>query len=39
MNFLTKFVTSALVLTAGLANASVYTLDAGHTNVGFSVNI
>ena len=36
MNFLTK-VTSALVLTAGLASASVYTLDAGHTNVGFSV--
>ena len=36
MNFLTK-VTSALVLTAGLASASVYTLDGGHTNVGFSV--
>ena len=36
MNFLTK-VTSALILTAGLASASIYTLDAGHTNVGFSV--
>ena len=36
MNFFTK-VTSALILTAGLASASIYTLDAGHTNVGFSV--
>jgi polyisoprenoid-binding protein YceI len=36
MNFFTK-VTSALVLTAGLASASVYTLDETHTNVGFSV--
>jgi polyisoprenoid-binding protein YceI len=36
MNFLTK-VTSALVLTAGLASASVYTLDNAHTAVGFSV--
>ena len=36
MNFFTK-VTSALVLTAGLASASVYSLDGGHTHVGFSV--
>ena len=36
MNFITK-VTSALILTAGLASASVYTLDGTHTNVGFSV--
>lgn len=36
MNFITK-ITSALILTAGLASASVYTLDAAHTAVGFSV--
>jgi polyisoprenoid-binding protein YceI len=36
MNFFTK-VTSTLILTAGLASASVYTLDSSHTSVGFSV--
>ena len=36
MSFFTK-VTSALALTAGLASASVYSLDGLHTNVGFSV--
>lgn len=36
MNFFTK-VTSALILTAGLASASIYTLDSSHTSVGFSV--
>jgi polyisoprenoid-binding protein YceI len=36
MSFFTK-VTSALALTAGLASASVYSLDGSHTNVGFSV--
>lgn len=36
MNFFTK-VTSALILTAGFASASVYTLDSSHTSVGFSV--
>lgn len=35
MNFITK-ITSALILTVGIANASVYTLDNSHTNVGFS---
>jgi polyisoprenoid-binding protein YceI len=35
MSFIAK-VTSALILTAGLANASVYSLDNAHTNVGFS---
>jgi polyisoprenoid-binding protein YceI len=36
MNFITK-ITSALILTAGFASASVYTLDNAHTAVGFSV--
>lgn len=35
MSFIAK-VTSALILTVGLANASVYSLDNAHTNVGFS---
>ena len=36
MKFITK-ITSALVLSFGLANASSYTIDNSHTNVGFSV--
>ena len=36
MNFMTK-ITSALILTIGLANASEYSLDKAHTNVGFTV--
>ena len=36
MNFVTK-ITSALILTMGLANASEYDLDKAHTNVGFTV--
>ena len=30
-------ITSALILSFGLANASEYTIDNSHTNVGFSV--
>ena len=36
MKFITK-ITSALILSFGLANASSYTIDNSHTNVGFSV--
>lgn len=36
MKFITK-ITSALLLTFGLANASEYVIDESHTNVGFSV--
>ena len=36
MNFVTK-VTSALILSMGLANAAIYDVDASHTNVGFTV--
>ena len=36
MRFITK-ITSALILSFGLANASSYTIDNSHTNVGFSV--
>ncbi|BAK72033.1 MAG: YceI family protein [Arcobacter sp.] len=36
MNFVTKM-TSALLLTIGLVNASEYDLDKAHTNVGFTV--
>jgi len=36
MNFVTK-VTSALILSMGLANAAIYDIDASHTNVGFTV--
>jgi polyisoprenoid-binding protein YceI len=36
MKFITK-ITSALILSFGLANASSYTVDNSHTNVGFSV--
>lgn len=36
MRFITK-ITSALLLTFGLANASEYAIDNSHTNVGFSV--
>lgn len=36
MKFITK-ITSALILSVGLANASSYSVDNSHTNVGFSV--
>ena len=36
MRFITK-ITSALVLSFGLANAASYSVDNAHTNVGFSV--
>ena len=36
MKFITK-ITSALVLSFGLANAASYSVDNAHTNVGFSV--
>jgi polyisoprenoid-binding protein YceI len=36
MNFVTK-VTSALILSMGLANAAIYDVDTSHTNVGFTV--
>ena len=36
MNFITKTV-GALILTAGFASASSYTVDSAHSTVGFSV--